>query len=90
MATPEGEALNYRKGGTKFWSELNIAPTANSEGWSTHWISVQRDVTARREEQHEQEKINLELERGVQERTAALAEANLALEPSRLPKVSGS
>lgn len=74
------EVLNYRKDGTKFWSELNIVPIANSKGWYTHWISIQRDVTARREQQQKREQINLELERRVQERTAALAEANAALE----------
>ncbi len=73
------EVLNYRKDGTKFWSELNIVPIANSKGWYTHWISIQRDVTTRREQQQKQEQINLELERRVQERTSALAAANLSL-----------
>ncbi len=42
------EVLNYCKDGTKFWSDLSIVPIANSKGWYTHWISVQRDVTARK------------------------------------------
>ncbi len=42
------EVLNYCKDGTKFWSELNVVPIANSKGWYTHWVSVQRDITARK------------------------------------------
>lgn len=74
------EVLNYRKDGTKFWSELNIVPIADETGWYTHWVSVQRDVTARKAEQARSEQINQELERRVQERTGALAAVNAALE----------
>jgi diguanylate cyclase (GGDEF)-like protein/PAS domain S-box-containing protein len=74
------EVLNYRKDGTQFWSELNIVPIANEKGRFTHWVSIQRDVTARKAEQTKAEQINLELERRVQERTRALKAANEALE----------
>ena len=43
------EILNYRKDGSAFWVELNIAPFADSSGWFTHWVSVQRNMTERRE-----------------------------------------
>ena len=43
------ELINYRKDGSKFWVELNIVPVANEKGWYTHWVSVQRDITARKE-----------------------------------------
>lgn len=42
------EVLNYRKDGTPFWVELNIQPVADAKGWFTHWVAVQRDVTARK------------------------------------------
>lgn len=51
------EVLNYRKDGTKFWSELNIVPLANSRGWYTHWISIQRDITARKALESERERL---------------------------------
>jgi len=41
------ELINYSKSGEEFWVELNIAPIADSTGWFTHWVSVQRDVTER-------------------------------------------
>ena len=40
--------LNYKKNGDPFWVELSICPVADSKGWFTHWISVQRDVTERK------------------------------------------
>ncbi len=43
------EVLNYRKDGTEFWVELSIVPVADAVGYITHWVSVQRDVTARRQ-----------------------------------------
>jgi diguanylate cyclase (GGDEF)-like protein/PAS domain S-box-containing protein len=42
------ELLNYRKDGTEFWVELNIRPVADATGYFTHWISIQRDITARK------------------------------------------
>jgi diguanylate cyclase (GGDEF)-like protein/PAS domain S-box-containing protein len=42
------ELTNYRKDGTEFWVELSIVPVANDKGWYTHWISVQRDITERK------------------------------------------
>jgi len=43
------EVLNYRKDGTEFWVELSTVPVADAAGYITHWVSVQRDVTARRQ-----------------------------------------
>ncbi len=43
------ELLIYRKDGTTFWVELSIVPVADETGWFTHWVSVQRDVSGRKE-----------------------------------------
>ncbi|HEY9779317.1 MAG TPA: PAS domain S-box protein [Leptolyngbyaceae cyanobacterium] len=42
------EVINYRKDGSEFWVELNLAPVANETGWYTHWISIQRNITERK------------------------------------------
>jgi diguanylate cyclase (GGDEF)-like protein/PAS domain S-box-containing protein len=44
----EVELVNYKKDGTPFWVELSIVPVADENGWWTHWVSVQRDVTNRK------------------------------------------
>lgn len=41
------ELLNYRKDGSTFWSEIAVTPLQDDAGWFTHWVAVQRDVTAR-------------------------------------------
>jgi diguanylate cyclase (GGDEF)-like protein/PAS domain S-box-containing protein len=42
------EVLNYKKDGSTFWNEFEVTPIANEDGYYTHWVSVQRDVTARK------------------------------------------
>ncbi|WP_019586580.1 sensor domain-containing protein [Deinococcus apachensis] len=43
------EVVNYRKDGSEFWVELSIAPVADETGWYTHWISIQRDISERKQ-----------------------------------------
>ena len=43
------EMCNYRKDGTEFWVEFSIVPVTNARGWYTHWVSVQRDITTRKQ-----------------------------------------
>jgi diguanylate cyclase (GGDEF)-like protein/PAS domain S-box-containing protein len=45
----EVELINVRKDGSKFWVQLSIVPVANERGWFTHWVSVQRDISERKE-----------------------------------------
>lgn len=42
------ELINYKKSGEEFWVELDIVPVANETGWYTHWIALERDITARK------------------------------------------
>ncbi len=46
--TYRGEILNYRKDGTSFWNALTVSPMRDDAGRVTHFVSVQRDVTAQR------------------------------------------
>jgi light-regulated signal transduction histidine kinase (bacteriophytochrome) len=41
--------LNYTKSGEKFWIELDIVPVKNEEGYYTHWVAIQRNITDRRQ-----------------------------------------
>jgi PAS domain S-box-containing protein len=38
---------NYRKDGSMFWNELSLSPVHDRSGELTHFIAVQKDVTAR-------------------------------------------
>lgn len=43
------EIINYKKDGTPFWNEFEVTPIADENGWYTHWIAVQRDITERKQ-----------------------------------------
>lgn len=43
------EVINYTKSGQEYWVELEVTPVANEAGWFTHWVSVQRDITERKQ-----------------------------------------
>lgn len=40
---------NYRKDGSLFWNELALTPIVGSQGKVSHYIAVQRDITAFKE-----------------------------------------
>ena len=56
------EVLNYKKNGETFWSELSIVPIADETGWFTHWVSVQRDITERKETELQLKEISASLQ----------------------------
>ena len=41
------EVRNYRKDGSLFWNELSLSPVHDESGTITHFIGVQKDITAR-------------------------------------------
>jgi PAS domain S-box-containing protein len=43
----EGQAVNYRRDGSEFMMEWSITPLKQASGRTTHFVAVQRDVTAR-------------------------------------------
>lgn len=36
---------NYKKNGEEFWINFTVSPVADENGWYTHWIAIERDVT---------------------------------------------
>jgi PAS domain S-box-containing protein len=44
-----GEAINYRKDGSEFFLEWQIAPLRNEDGSITNFVSIQRDITERKQ-----------------------------------------
>ena len=49
----QAETVNYRKDGTPFVLEWEIAPVRDDAGEITNWVGTQRDVTERRRLEHE-------------------------------------
>ncbi len=47
------EVINYTRSGEPYWVELDISPVKDDTGQPTHFISVQRDITERKEIEHQ-------------------------------------
>lgn len=47
----ETTLINYKKNGEEFWINFSLSPVADQNGWFTHWISIERDVTQRKNEE---------------------------------------
>ncbi len=47
--TWHGEVLNRRRDGTLYWEQVNIAPVRNDVGETTHYVSIQEDITELKE-----------------------------------------
>lgn len=59
----EVELINYKKTGEEFWINFSIVPVADENGWFTHWISIERDITERKAQEAELQQKNRELKR---------------------------
>ncbi|MFK7949740.1 MAG: response regulator [Saprospiraceae bacterium] len=45
----KSEVIFYRKNNTPYWVGLSIVPLRNKQGKTTHFVSIQRDITERKE-----------------------------------------
>ena len=66
-----GEAINYRKDGTEFYIEWHITPIRNVNHTITHFVAIQRDITARKLMEQERDRL-------LQQEQATRAEAEAA------------
>ncbi len=55
------ELVNYRKDGSPFHVEVRIMPIRNEAGLLTHWVGVQRDISARKKAAREREQLEARL-----------------------------
>ncbi|MBB6610806.1 PAS domain S-box protein [Pontibacter sp. Tf4] len=55
------ELLNYKKSGEKFWVSMDITPFFDEQGCLTKYISIQRDITYRKEAEEKQLKMTRDL-----------------------------
>ena len=68
------ELVNYRKDGTSYWVEMDISAIRDEQGRITHWVSVERETTAR----HAAETTRLALEAQLQQAQKTEAIGTLA------------
>lgn len=68
-----------RKDGQRIWVSLSVSAVRDQEGKLLHLQSLAADITERKRAEEQIRKLNVELERRVEERTAELAAANREL-----------
>lgn len=71
----QGEFENRKKNGEIFFAGALITPIFNSQGQITHFISVEEDITQRKQITQELHDLNSSLEQMVVERTQQLQQA---------------
>jgi len=81
------DLINYRKDGSEFWVEISLVPIADTTGWYTHWVAIQRDISERKQvEKQRTQLIREQVARAEAEalkwRFAFLAEASTLLAAS--------
>jgi len=57
----EIEIINYKKSGEEYWVNMVVFPVSDQQGWYTHWVSIQNDITARKKAEQEREQMISEL-----------------------------
>ena len=76
------DTINYRKDGTEFWVEMSIVPIADKNGEFTHWVSVHRDISDRKQAEATLQQLNERLEMRVLQRTRELESSQTELRES--------
>ncbi|MDB5932475.1 MAG: sensor signal transduction histidine kinase, partial [Polaromonas sp.] len=66
------EMIHYTKSGEEMWVELMVAPMVSEAGSVTHFVTVERDISERKQAEAQILTLNADLERRVQARTAEL------------------
>ncbi|MES2681456.1 MAG: PAS domain-containing protein [Bacteroidota bacterium] len=57
----EVELVSYKKNGDAYWVEIAIAPVNNPEGFVSHFIVIEKDITDRKTQDRQQENLINEL-----------------------------
>ena len=67
-----GEWINKKKNGEHYWEEVSISPVYNNQGKLINFLAVKQDITERKHNEEEIQKLNRDLEQKVVERTREL------------------
>ncbi|QCB47911.1 PAS domain-containing protein [Hydrogenophaga sp. PAMC20947] len=84
----QAELLEYTKDGKSHWIELDITPVAVSGDRCTHFVSIERDISERRQNVEDLRQLNAGLEDRVRHRTLELERSRELAEQANHAKSS--
>ncbi len=70
------DLINYKKNGEEFWVNFSVVPVADENGFFTHWVAIERDITRQKKYEQHLNELNTEMNQRAQE----LANSNAELE----------
>ncbi|MBI5820739.1 MAG: PAS domain S-box protein [Verrucomicrobia bacterium] len=73
-----GDFCNRKKNGDFYWASATISPIKNTEGVITHHVSVQEDITERKQAEQQLQRLNEDLIRKQQELLTAMGQLKAA------------
>ena len=73
-----GRFYNRKKNGEFYWASVTISPIKNTEGVITHYVSVQEDITERKQAEEQMRQLNEDLVHKQQELIAAMEQLKAA------------
>lgn len=74
------ELLNVSKEGANYWLDISIVPIRNTQGIITHFAAIERDITAKKQEELKEKNMWLQLKRANMKAEAASKDLQESLE----------
>lgn len=73
------ELLNSTKNGEHYWLDISIVPVRNTQGVVTHFAAIERDITAKKQEEIKERNMWLQLKRANLKAEAAARDLQASL-----------
>jgi PAS domain S-box-containing protein len=64
--------INYKKNGDEFWINFTVYPVADKNGWYTHWVAIERDITHQKNEEIQKAQLAEAVNQSLRERNTIL------------------
>jgi PAS domain S-box-containing protein len=68
----EISTINYKKNGEEYWINFTVYPVADKNGWYTHWVAIERDITHQKNEEIQKALLAEAVNQSLRERNTIL------------------